>query len=86
MIRAVYRQGVIQLVDRVPSEWQDGQELLVEPAGEIAIDVNDDCWLKELNAAASQIPDRVHNELAEALEQLEAESKELGRREMERSP
>jgi hypothetical protein len=44
-----------------------------------------DGWLAELNAAAAKIPDRVHEELAAALEGLEAESKELGRREMEKA-
>jgi len=86
MIRAVYRKGKIQPVDAVPSAWSDGQELIVEEAAAKPATDEDDGWLVELNAAAAQIPDRVHKEIAAALERLEAESKELGRREMERMP
>ena len=85
MIRAVYRKGKIQPVDAVPPAWSDGQELIVEEATVGAMS-EDDGWLAELNAAAAKIPDRVHKEIAAALERLEAESKELGRREMERMP
>ena len=86
MIRAVYRKGKIQPVDAVPPAWSDGQELIVEEAAAKPAADEDDGWLAELNAAAAKIPDRVHEELAAALERFEAESKELGRREMERTP
>ena len=86
MIRAIYRKGKIQPVDAVPPAWSDGQELIVEEATARPRTDEDDGWMAELNAAAAQIPDRVHEELAVALERLEAESKELGRREMERTP
>lgn len=32
MIRAVFRDGVIQPVDAVPTDWHDGEELCVLPA------------------------------------------------------
>jgi hypothetical protein len=83
MIRAVIKKGKIQPLDALPNDWQEGQELLVESTDSALQD--DDRWLSELNAAASRIPDRVHDEMAAVLTQHEKESKELVRREMEES-
>jgi len=44
----------------------------------------DDGWLAELNAAAAEISDEEHDRLMAALAEVEAQSKELGRREMEK--
>ena len=85
MIRAAYRDGVIQPLDEVPTDWRDGDELVVRELHESGIASERDNWLSELNAAAAKIPDRVHNEVAAALAQIEAESKEFARRELERS-
>jgi len=85
MIRAVYRDGAIEPLDEVPAEWREGQELEVHKTGEIRTDADGDNWLAELNAAAAQIPNDLHEQLSIALDEIEAESKEFARREMERS-
>ena len=43
-----------------------------------------DDWLAELNAAAAEISDAEHARFMAILAEQEAESKELGRREMEK--
>ena len=85
MIRAIFKQGKIHPIEALPGEWQEGQELLVDTTDEPAPQDGDQ-WLAELNAAAARIPERVHVEMATALERLEEESKELVRREMESRP
>jgi hypothetical protein len=85
MIKAVYRDGRVELLDPVPADWEEGLELEIGLA-EGQSPAEDDGWLAELNAAAAKIPQHVHDEIAVALEIQEAESKELARREMERSP
>jgi predicted DNA-binding antitoxin AbrB/MazE fold protein len=85
MIRAIYRGGVFHPLESVPAEWHEGEELVISQANEAAGNTESENWLAELNAAASQIPDELHDELSKALDEIEAESKELARREMERS-
>jgi len=73
-IKAVLRHGVIQPIDPLPSDWADGQELLVEepqPSG--AADIAK--WSAELDAATTQIPAEEHVRFLQALDQIERESK-----------
>jgi hypothetical protein len=85
MIRAVYRDGAIQPVDRIPPDWRDGDELVVDAISSAAPPESFEDWVAELNAAAAEISDEDHARMEAALEEIEARSKELGRREMERS-
>src|SRR2546423_13312810 len=88
MIRAVYRNGTVQPLDDIPADWLEGEELAVEQTGgklapeELA---EFDDWVAEINAAAARISHEDHERMAAALEEIERESKELGRREMERA-
>ena len=92
MIRAVYRKGAIEPLDSVPADWREGQELEVrEP--EDALEANWpptaeelEKWSADVLAATAGITDEEHAEFLKALDEIEAESKELGRREMERMP
>lgn len=77
-IKAVLRHGVIQPIDPLPSDWVDGQELVVEePQSNSAIDVAK--WSAELDVATAQIPAEEHDRFLHALEQIERESKEAVR-------
>ncbi len=85
MIKGVLRAGAIQLLDPVPSDWPDGQEVAIEPVwGEPSDDPGDiDRWYEELTALgfAHYEPgerEQVYALLAEADDQ----AKELVRREM----
>lgn len=85
MIRAIYKKGRIQPIDIVPSDWREGQELIVEEAVDVPTQEELDAWSAAVEAATAGITEEMHAEFMKALEQVEAESKELGRREMERS-
>ena len=86
MIRAVFRHGTIQPVEPVPATWSEGQALEISEPGSEDYSQSGDEWLADLAAAAAKIPDSTHDEVAAILAEVERESKELGRREMERSP
>jgi hypothetical protein len=83
MIRAVYRDGKIQPVDTVPLDWDEGQELVVAALAGAELRETIEQWNVEMDAAASDLSDEDHDEFMKALEEVERESKELGRREME---
>ena len=86
MIRAVFRKGTIQPLDAVPADWREGDELIVDalPGSESSESL--DQWAAEVRAATDKISDEDHDQLMAALAEVEAESKRLGRRELERSP
>ena len=86
MIRAVYRDGKIHPLDGFHADWREGDELVVDalPSANIP-DESFNEWVAELNAACAAISDEDHARMEAALEEIEARSKELGRREMERS-
>jgi hypothetical protein len=87
MIKAVYRDGRVELVDPVPADWKEGLELEVglaegqPPAGAESFEE----WQADMAAATAGLTEEDHDRLMRAIEEHERESKELGRREMERS-
>ncbi len=85
MIRAIYRKGKIQPVDAVPEDWADGQELTIESAPSVPTPKELEAWSADVAAATADISDEEHDRFMAILAEVEAESKELGRREMERS-
>jgi hypothetical protein len=86
VIKAVYRQGKIHLIDAVPADWPDGLELEIEPAEIDPTPDELDAWMADVKAATANITDEDHDKFMAALAEVEAESKILGRRELERSP
>lgn len=84
MIRAIYRRGKIQPIDHIPAQWQEGDELVVEQADVPPTAEEIEAWAAEVEEAASQITPEEHDAFTKALAEVEAESKEMGRREMER--
>jgi hypothetical protein len=86
MIRAIYRDGAIQPLDEVPADWREGDELIVDQADEVPSAEELDAWVADVEAAVAKIPDSDHDIMEAVLAQVEAESKELGRRELERLP
>jgi hypothetical protein len=78
-IKAVLRHGIIQPIDPLPSDWADGQELVVEEpqpngAGDLAQ------WAQEMDAATAEIPAEEHERFLNALDEIERDSKEAVRR------
>jgi hypothetical protein len=85
MIRAIYHNGKIQPLDGIPAEWQDGDELVIEAVPSERSTESFDDWAADLRAATAGITDEDHAQFMAALADVERESKELGRREMERA-
>jgi hypothetical protein len=72
-IKAVLRDGIIQPIDPLPSDWTDGQELVVEePQSNGAANVAQ--WAQEMDAATAQIPAKEHERFLNALDEIERDS------------
>jgi len=84
MIRAIYRDGAIRPLDEVPSTWLDGRELIVAECVGNELHETIEQWAAEMDAAAT-LEDEDHDRFMKALEEVERESKVLGRRETEKS-
>jgi len=81
-IKAVLRHGVIQPVEPLPTDWAEGQELVVEePGASRAADAEISQWAQEMDVATAQIPAEEHDRFLNALEEIERDSKEAVRRE-----
>ena len=88
MIRASYRNGVLQPLDPVPTEWSDGRELNVEPAERAQLPdaaelerINE--WYRELQAlGAARYEPGEYEELQRFLAEADELAKEHVRREM----
>ena len=80
-IRAILRNGQIQPLDPLPSDWADGQELLVEPPDHVPMKAELEQWSRDVDEAAAQIDPEEHERLRRALEEIERESKDATRRE-----
>jgi hypothetical protein len=78
-IKAVLRDGIIQPIDPLPSDWADGQELVVEePQPNGAADLAQ--WAQEMDAATAQIPAEEHERFLNAVDEIERDSKEAVRK------
>jgi predicted DNA-binding antitoxin AbrB/MazE fold protein len=68
MIRAVFRDGVIQPLDPVPTDWRNGQELQVREleSGPVESAEELDAWYRELEALAAELNDPEEWERLEA--------------------
>jgi hypothetical protein len=80
-IKAILRNGRIQPLEPLPSEWTDGQELVVEPPEAAATEAQVDEWANDLEAAAAKLPREEHDRFQKALDEVERQSKEAVRRE-----
>ena len=80
MIKAVLKNGSIQPLDPIPSEWVDGQELVVEDSASVPTERELLEWDQEIEALARQAPPDEHQRVLEAIAEHDAESKEAVRR------
>jgi hypothetical protein len=87
VIKAVYRDGRVELLDPVPADWEEGLELEVGLSEEQPPldDESFEQWQADMAAATAGLIEEDHDGLVQAIEEHERESKELGRREMERA-
>ncbi len=80
-IRAVVKDGQIRLVDPLPSEWVEGQELTVDAGDTIPTEAELKAWDQKLREGAARIPAEDHERFEAALREQEQESKDWVRRE-----
>lgn len=83
MIRAILKNGVIQPIDPLPPDWQEGQELSIDslPNG------SDDPeairrWADELRRRAAEVPEEDHARVAELLAEQDRIAKDSVRKQM----
>ena len=79
-IKAILRNGSIQPLEPLPSDWAEGKELVVEDSAPAAAD-DLDAWSREIDEAARQLPVEEHEQFRDALDEVERQSKEATRRE-----
>jgi len=73
MIRAIYRDGAIRPLDKLPSEWRNGQELEVKAMQPRDSAADTDDWINERGAFANysgEMPPHVREELERRLNAL----------------
>jgi hypothetical protein len=80
-IKAILRDGRIQPLEPLPSQWSEGQELVVEQPERSVSEAEIVEWDKEIEAEARRIPAEEHERFQRALEEIESESKRMVRRE-----
>jgi predicted DNA-binding antitoxin AbrB/MazE fold protein len=86
MIRAVVKNGVIQPLEPLPPDWEDGREVvvddLVEQTSNGAMDMLDN-WAEEMNELTAELNDpHEWQEIEATLAEADRQNKELVRREM----
>jgi uncharacterized membrane protein len=80
-IKAILRDGHIQPLEPLPTDWLDGQELVVEEPEDSGVDARIAEWERDLAAATAQLPAEEHDRFRQALSDVERDSKESVRRE-----
>ncbi len=85
MIRAVVKNGIIQPLEPLPPNWQDGQEVVVNERAEQSATGAEDLerWSEEMRLLTAELDDpREWQEIEAALAEADRQSKALVRREM----
>jgi predicted DNA-binding antitoxin AbrB/MazE fold protein len=75
MIRAVYRDGVIQPLGSVPSDWPEGLTLEIHPVQPVNVESDTDNWINERGAYANytgEMPQHVREELERRIAEFHA--------------
>ncbi len=82
MVKAVLRHGAIEPLSPLPSNWADGQELVIAEARVEAKDESLAVWSREIDELAAQIPKDDFDRVDQALAQADQEAKDNVRRQM----
>ncbi len=81
MLRAVLKNGEVRLLEPVPADWAEGQELRVEPALN-GVSQHEDDLFRELESLCSANDPEDDARLQAALDEAHREAKEFMRRRM----
>jgi hypothetical protein len=80
-IKAILRDGRIQPLEPLPTDWSEGQELVVEEPQIAEGEAEINQWAKDLDKSTSQIPAEEHDRFLRALDEIERASKDAVHRE-----
>jgi hypothetical protein len=85
MIRAVVKNGVIQPLEPLPPDWEDGREVVVDDVAELTSNgaADMDTWAEDMKALTAELNDpQEWNEIEATLAEADRQNKALVRREM----
>ena len=81
MTKAIFKNGLIQPIEPIPRNWQDGQELRVEEAAPSPpFDV--DKWKKEMDALCADFDDEDYARMQAAIDEHRGKQNALTAREI----
>lgn len=80
MIQAVYKNGQIQPLERIPASWEDGQELVIDVREPSDDPESIRRWLADLQTLDSETTDEDDARLMAALKEQKRLGKELAQR------
>jgi hypothetical protein len=84
MIRAVIRNGMIQPLEPLPADWQEGRQVAVDEMEVAALEIGKgDRWSSEMNDLTAALNDAVEwQEIEAALAEADREAKAVVRGQM----
>ena len=82
MPRAVFKNGRILPLEPLPSEWTDGQELVVQKAEKRDVGPTIEVWAQEMDALCANSDPKDEARLLAAIDEQRREAKAQARREM----
>ncbi len=87
MIKAIVRNGAIELLGSLPRDWKDGRKLVVGETTELGLaeaviesPPAGSTWAEDVETAMAEIPNEDHDLFEAALAKHERESKDHVRR------
>jgi len=83
MIKAIFKNGLIQPVEPLPATWTEGCELVVDEIGAAESDWVE--WNAEMDALAAQIDPEDFRRLDRALAEAKEQARSIVRKQMELS-
>jgi len=85
MIRAIVKNGIIQPLEPLPSNWEDGRHVVVDASDEQSSNGTDEYgqWLDDMKALTAELNDpKEWQEIEANLAEADRQNKALVRREM----
>ena len=82
MIRAIFRQGLIEPLESVPADWAEGTRLMIDEMKGDEVDAESTGWFEDMESHANEVDDDDIAALNDALAVAKAEQKQLMRLKM----
>ncbi len=82
MVKAVLRRGAIEPLSPLPSDWAEGQELVIAEARAEAKNENLAAWSREIDELSAQMSKDDFDRVDRAIAQADQEAKDSVKRQM----